>query len=70
MSATVPLPDDQPTMSIWPEAGRLLGYTNRSSAYRAAAAGYLPTIRLSARRIAVPTAAVRQLLGLDGGDAR
>ena len=51
-------------MPIWPDAGRILGYTNRNSAYRAAQSGYLPTVRISARRLVVPTAALRQMLGL------
>jgi hypothetical protein len=66
---TIPLPSERPTLPIWPDAGQLLGYSNRSSAYRAAAAGHIPTIQLSERRRAVPTAAVRVMLGLsaEGG---
>ena len=45
------------------EAGALLGLS-RGSAYAAAARGEIPTIRIG-RRLLVPTAALRRLLGLD-----
>lgn len=64
---TIPLPEDQPVLRIWPEAGRALGYMSRASAYRAARDGFIPTIALSERRRAVPTAALRAMLGLDAG---
>jgi excisionase family DNA binding protein len=44
------------------ETGRLLGIS-RGAAYRAAACGQIPTIRLG-RRLLVPTARLHQLLGL------
>jgi hypothetical protein len=44
-------------------AGRLVNLS-RPSAYRAAAKGELPTIRMG-RRLVVPTAALRKLIGLD-----
>ncbi len=44
------------------QAGALLGISRRS-AYRAAAAGDIPTIRLG-RRILVPTAMLYQMLGI------
>jgi excisionase family DNA binding protein len=44
------------------EAGRLLG-VSRGAAYRAAACGQIPTIRVG-RRLLVPTARLHQLLGL------
>lgn len=44
------------------EAGRLLGIS-RGAAYRAAACGQIPTIRLG-RRLLVPTARLHQLLGI------
>ncbi len=47
-----------------PEAARLLSIS-RSTAYSAAKAGQLPTIRLG-RRLVVPTHALRELLGLHG----
>jgi excisionase family DNA binding protein len=46
------------------QAGQLLGISRRS-AYRAAAAGHLPTIRLG-RRILVPTALLQRMLGITG----
>ena len=49
------------TMSV-AEADRLLGISTRS-AYRAADAGQLPTIRIG-RRILVPTAKLHDLLDL------
>jgi excisionase family DNA binding protein len=52
------------------EAGRLLGIS-RGAAYRAAACGQIPTIRVG-RRLLVPTARLHQLLGLthdNGGTA-
>jgi excisionase family DNA binding protein len=45
------------------EAGRLLGIS-RGAAYRAAACGQIPTIRVG-RRLLVPTARLHQLLGLN-----
>ena len=54
------LHDLPPTISV-AEAGALFGMS-RSAAYRAAAAGHLPTIRLG-RRLYVPTAPLRRLLG-------
>jgi excisionase family DNA binding protein len=44
------------------QAGRLLGIS-RGAAYRAAACGQIPTIRLG-RRLLVPTARLHQLLGI------
>ncbi len=45
------------------EAGQLLGLS-RSSAYRAAARGELPTLRLG-RRLIVPTGRLLAMLGLE-----
>ncbi len=45
------------------EAGQLLG-VSRSSAYRAAARGELPTLRLG-RRLIVPTGRLLAMLGLE-----
>ncbi len=53
--------DTAATMTV-ENAGRLLGISRRA-AYRAAAAGHLPVIRLG-RRILVPTARLHQMLGL------
>ncbi|MDP8927835.1 MAG: helix-turn-helix domain-containing protein [Actinomycetota bacterium] len=49
------------TMAV-EQAGALLGISRRS-AYRAAAAGHIPTIRLG-RRILVPTASLHAMLGI------
>ena len=46
------------------EAAELVGMS-RSAAYRAAARGQLPTVRLG-RRLRVPTAKFLAMLGLDG----
>lgn len=60
MTATPPTTPPA-TMTV-EEAGRLLGISRRS-AYRAAAAGHLPIIRLG-RRMLVPTAKLHNMLGL------
>ena len=62
----LPMPEDRPTVSV-PEAGAAfgLGYT---ASYEAAKRGDLPTIRLG-RRLVVPTATLRRMLGLDTVDA-
>lgn len=67
--ASVPDPEVQPTMTIWPEAGRALGLS-RSAAYDAANRGDIPVIRIG-RVLRVPTAALRRILQLDsvGGAA-
>ncbi len=55
------LNDLPPTMTV-EQAGEVLGISRRS-AYRAAATGELPTLRLG-RRLLVPTARLLDLLGL------
>ena len=55
------LQDLPPTLSV-EQAGTMLGIP-RSTAYRAAAAGQLPTFRIG-RRVLVPTARLLDLLGL------
>jgi excisionase family DNA binding protein len=55
------LQDMPPTISI-EEASEILGISRRS-AYRAASAGELPTLRLG-RRLLVPTARLLALLGV------
>lgn len=59
---TVPNPETQPLLTIT-QAALVLG-VSRATAYRAAQAGELPTITLSARMY-VPTAALRKHLHLD-----
>ena len=51
------------TITVWPEAGQLLGL-GRDSAYRAAERGELPTLKLG-RRLLVPVPKLLRLLGLD-----
>lgn len=58
----IPDPAAQPTLSV-PVAGAYLGL-GRDSAYAAANRGDLPVIRIG-RRMVVPTAALRKLLGVD-----
>lgn len=62
MSATTTTAASGPLTLTVEEAGRLLGIS-RGAAYRAAACGQIPTIRLG-RRLLVPTARLHQLLGL------
>jgi excisionase family DNA binding protein len=61
-----PLPDpvEQPTLTV-EEAGRYLGIS-RPTAYSAARNGTLPVLRVN-RRMLVPTASLRRLLGIDDG---
>lgn len=58
----LPTPQERPTITV-EEAGEALGIS-RSSAYAAAKSGAIPTLRIG-RRWVVPTAALRQLLGLE-----
>ncbi len=58
----VPDPTERATLTV-PEVARILGLS-RNAGYEAAARGDLPTIRLG-RRLLVPTAALRRLLGID-----
>jgi excisionase family DNA binding protein len=57
----IPDPEACPTLTI-PQAGELFGL-GRAASYEAARRGELPTIRLG-RRILVPTAKLRAMLGL------
>ncbi|WP_431681170.1 helix-turn-helix domain-containing protein [Kitasatospora sp. KL5] len=58
----LPDPQVQPTMTV-PEAGRLLGL-QKAASYNAARRGDIPTISVG-RRLLVPTAKLRALLGID-----
>ncbi|MFE3109051.1 hypothetical protein ACFXKJ_19330 [Kitasatospora indigofera] len=58
----LPDPRVQPTMIV-PEAGRLLGL-QKAASYNAARRGDIPTISVG-RRLLVPTAKLRALLGID-----
>lgn len=59
----IPLPEDSPTITI-EEAGKYLGIS-RSAAYESVKRGTIPSIHLSKRRIVVPVARFREMLGLD-----
>jgi hypothetical protein len=59
----LPDPVDQPTLPVWPDTGRVLGL-GRSSTYEAVKRGEIPTLKFGARLV-VPTARLRQMLGLD-----
>lgn len=50
------------------DAARVLN-VSRSTACRAATAGQIPTVRLG-RRLLVPSALLRRMLGWDTGEAR
>ncbi|MEV8095266.1 helix-turn-helix domain-containing protein [Kitasatospora sp. NPDC085879] len=58
----LPDPRVQLTMTV-PEAGRLLGL-QKAASYNAARRGDIPTISVG-RRLLVPTAKLRALLGID-----
>jgi excisionase family DNA binding protein len=60
-----PIDDGRLTMTV-EEAGRLLGI-GRNLAYEAARRGEIPTVRLG-RRMLVPTARLRELLGVQQSD--
>lgn len=62
MNSGLPDPKDEPVISV-ERAGRVLGIA-RCSAYEAVRRGDIPSIRLG-RRIVVPTARLRELVGLD-----
>lgn len=63
------LPDseEQPTVPLWPDAGQAIGL-GRGATYAAAARGDIPTIPTGGRKQRVPTAVLRQMLGLDKTD--
>jgi excisionase family DNA binding protein len=51
------------TMSLWPEAAKALGIS-RTTAYKFAKDGTLPTIKLGSR-ILVPIAALNRLMNVE-----
>lgn len=59
----IPDPEQQPTMALWPDVGKVLGL-GRSATYDAAARGEIPVIRFG-QRMVVPTAALRKMLAFD-----
>jgi hypothetical protein len=62
----LPLASEQETVPLWPDAGRPLSIRSKSTANRLANEGKLPVrvIRVG-HRFVVPTAELRELLGLD-----
>lgn len=58
----MPKPEAQPTMTV-DEASAVLGLS-RASTYEGVARGEIPSIRIG-RRLLVPTAALRRMLGVD-----
>ncbi|KAA2241162.1 DNA-binding protein [Salinarimonas soli] len=56
------------SVPLWPTAARALGL-GRNAAYAAFARGEIPGRRYGARRITVPTAPLRKMLGIDGQEA-
>lgn len=59
----VPTPEEQPTLTVWPETAKILNLS-RSGAYAAANSGDIPVVRFG-RSMRVPTAVLRRILGLD-----
>ena len=57
----LPDPKTTPTISV-EEAGRVIGLS-KDSAYKAAHAGQIPTLRFG-KRMLVPTAALLEMLGV------
>lgn len=63
----LPDPEDRPTITV-AEAGAIAFNLGRAASYEAARRGDLPTIRVG-NRLWVPTALLRQKLGLDAAKA-
>lgn len=63
--AALPRPEDRPVLRV-DELAALLGI-GRSAAYVAVRRGELPSIRVG-RRVLIPTAQLRSLLGLDSSE--
>lgn len=64
----LPQPTEQPTVDLWPTAGRALGL-GRSATYDAAGRGEIPGLLRIGHSYRVATATLRRTLGLDHGDA-
>lgn len=63
MTITALAATDLPVLMTIEQTAQLLGIS-RSAAYRAAAAGQIPTVRIG-RRLLVPTARLLEMLGLE-----
>jgi hypothetical protein len=61
---SLPDPEAQPIVELWPTAARALGL-GRSAAYEAAARGEIPGLLRIGRKYGVATAALRRALYLD-----
>lgn len=59
----LPDPEKVPVMDLWPDTGKILRLSKEST-YGAARRGEIPTLRIG-RRIVVPVAPLRRMLGLD-----
>lgn len=59
----LPAPQERPTLTV-PEVAAVLGI-GKQTVYEAIAAGRIDALRLSPRRIVVPTALVWRLVGLE-----
>lgn len=62
MTVLLPNATERPTLSV-EEAGEVLGIS-RDLAYKAAARGDIPTIRVGPKRLRVPTARLLAMLGV------
>ena len=67
-SRLVRLDELPPTLTV-PEVANLVGLS-LSAAYEAVRQGRIPAIRVSERRIVVPTAPLLKLLGIGPGEGR
>src|SRR5438552_13534102 len=63
----LPRAEQEPTVALWPTAGRALGLS-RSSTYAAARRGQVPGLIRIGGRYRVATAELRRALGLDIGN--
>lgn len=61
---SLPDPAEEPTVDLWPTAGRALGL-GRSATYNAAAFDQIPGLIKIGRKYRVATAALRRALALD-----
>lgn len=61
-TGVIPLPEEQPWMRV-EDAGRAAFGLGRAASYEAVRRGDIPSIKIG-RRVVVPTAALRQVLGL------
>lgn len=66
-SEPLPRAEDEPTVDLWPTAGRALGL-GRTATYAAARAGEIPGLMRIGALYRVATAELRRALGLDQED--